>query len=129
MAADSLSPKSAGKPLFGGISLFLGLVSLIPFVGLLSPISLLLGVIGLFADPSRKVAVTGILVSLIGVTTSFMTLHMVFYQSFPPPDYKFNPAADHSYWGFVVVATAVISGVVVAWRLWQKQRQARAQGR
>lgn len=68
--ADNDNNNDGKKQIFGILSTVVGGVSLVPFLGILSPIGLVLGVVGLFKDSKNLMSIIGTVVSVIGIATS-----------------------------------------------------------
>lgn len=57
-------------PVLGILSTIFGAISLIPMAGVISPVGLILGIIGLFKDATKVMAIIGTSLSVVGVLTS-----------------------------------------------------------
>lgn len=63
-------PVEDKKPILGILSTIFGGISMVPLLGLVSPIGLLLGVIGLWKDSKKLMSIIGTCISILGVATS-----------------------------------------------------------
>jgi hypothetical protein len=70
MMADNNTNSEKKTPVLGILSTIAGGISLIPFLGVVSPVGLILGVIGLVKETPKLMSIIGTSLSVLGVATS-----------------------------------------------------------
>ena len=68
--ATQTQPTEDKKPILGILSTIFGGISMVPFLGIVSPLGLILGVIGLWKDSKKLMSIIGTCISILGVVTS-----------------------------------------------------------
>ena len=63
-------PTEDKKPVLGILSTIFGGISMVPLLGMASPVGLILGVIGLWKDGKKLMSIIGISISILGILTS-----------------------------------------------------------
>ena len=63
-------PTEDKKPILGILSTIFGGISMVPFLGIVSPLGLILGVIGLWKDSKKLMSIIGTSISVVGILTS-----------------------------------------------------------
>jgi hypothetical protein len=67
---ETTQSDASSKQVLGILSTVFGGLSMVPFLGIVSPLGFILGVIGLFKDPKKLMAIIGTSISALGMLTS-----------------------------------------------------------
>lgn len=70
MTNETSQKDTSTSQVFGILGTVFGGISLVPFFGIVSPLGLLLSVIGLFKDTKKLMAIIGASISMLGFITS-----------------------------------------------------------